>query len=203
MVSNHVYHGTELRTAAALLQGNKAAAAERACLEVLRANPHDVHAVHLLGLISSALGRPGAAVALLWRSIALAPARAGFRNNLGSVLAQHKLPEAAAEAFREAVRLDPANAVARANLGSALHDLGRLREAGAVLAQAVRLRPDNPMPRRILGTVLRKLGRPSAALVELREAARLTPADPARDQSEAVAALREAADAAGDLGRAD
>jgi predicted O-linked N-acetylglucosamine transferase (SPINDLY family) len=128
--------------------------AEELYLQVLQANPGQVDALHLLGVIAGQSGRFAQAADYLQAAIRLAPDLADAHNNLGNVfILQSKLPQAV-DCFRQAVRARPDFAAAHSNLGNALRQLGYLDEAVASLREAVRLRPDYVEAQRNLALAL-------------------------------------------------
>jgi predicted O-linked N-acetylglucosamine transferase (SPINDLY family) len=128
--------------------------AEELYLQVLQADPSQVDALHLLGLIAGQSGRYTQAIDYLQAAIRLKPDLADAHNNLGNVFVLlSNLPEAV-DCFRQAVRYKPDFAAAHSNLGNALRQLGHLEEAVASLREAVRLRPDYEEAHRNLALAL-------------------------------------------------
>jgi len=98
--------------------------------------------VFLRGTALNALGRPGAAVALLEEAVALDPANAAAFLNLGNACADLDRLADAETYCRRAIQLAPGMAEAHASLGFVLTSCGRLDEAIAVCETAIALRPD-------------------------------------------------------------
>src|SRR3954454_12788769 len=81
-------------------QAGRLAEARTLYEEVLRLEERNPNALNLLGMVHHAEGRQEHAAELVSRAIDLAPAVAGFHNNLGTIrLAQHRATEAE-ESFR-------------------------------------------------------------------------------------------------------
>lgn len=94
------------------------AAASRAYRRILAAHPKHADALHLLGLTHIQSGRPGAAVPLIEKAIAVNPGLAAFHGNLGTAfLALGKLTEAR-RAYERAVAIHPGYVDGWRNLGS-------------------------------------------------------------------------------------
>jgi predicted O-linked N-acetylglucosamine transferase (SPINDLY family) len=127
--------------------------AEQIYRAVLRLEPDNPEALHLLGLIAYQVGRHDMAVEHMDHAIRLNPQEPTYHNNLGLVhRAQGRLDRAIAS-FREAVRLHPHFAGGHGNLGTALKDEGRLDEAGEHLREAVRLDPQAALHHYNLGNL--------------------------------------------------
>jgi len=82
-------------------------AAERAYRDYVAANPDDVDAWHLLGVLLHRRGDSAAAMEPLRRAVLLAPDTARLHLSLGGVLMQIGQDEAARGAFLRALELDP------------------------------------------------------------------------------------------------
>ncbi len=103
--------------------------AEQLYLQILRADPNQVDALHFLGIIAGQTGRDNLAIDYLNRALRLKPDLAGAHNNLGNVFTgQGNLLEAVSS-YERALRLKPYYFEARCNLGNALRAQGRLVEA--------------------------------------------------------------------------
>jgi predicted O-linked N-acetylglucosamine transferase (SPINDLY family) len=89
--------------------------------------------------------------------LALKPAYAEARNNLGNVLKEQGNTDDAIAHYRQALTLRPAYAEAHNNLGTALQELGKMEEAEASYRQALALKPDYAEAHNNLGNVLREL----------------------------------------------
>ena len=102
--------------------------------------------VFLRGTALNALGRPGAAVALLEEAVALDPANAAAFLTLATpvpILIDWQMPR---RYCRRAIQLAPGMAEAHASLGFVLTSCGRLDEAIAVCETAHCTAPDSPRP---------------------------------------------------------
>ncbi|MFT3790374.1 MAG: tetratricopeptide repeat protein [Rudaea sp.] len=91
----------------ALHRGGDIAAAERGYREHLAAEPDDVDAWHLLGVLLHQRGDSAAAIEPLRRAVQLAPEAARLHLSLGGVLMRLGEDEAARGAFLRALELDP------------------------------------------------------------------------------------------------
>ena len=167
-----------LLEAAAQHRAGRLAEAEAGYRAVLRIEPRNPNALHLLGLIAAAAGQTEAALDLIRQAIAALPSLAEAHYNLGRLLHQRgELAESEA-AYREAIRLRPDYAEAHDNLGGVLQAQGRLEEALASCRRALELQPDYPAALSDLGAVLQDLGRVDEAISAYEQALRLQPAFP-------------------------
>src|SRR5215831_983194 len=139
-------------------RAGRLAEAERLYRLVAAADPQNVRALHLLGVVGHQLGRRDAAD-LVGRALALRPDLAELHNDHGVILAaQGRIGEAAA-AFERAVTQKPEYAEARNNLASAFARLGRLDEAVTQLERVRDGAPDAPLAHANLAMALRRQGR--------------------------------------------
>jgi tetratricopeptide (TPR) repeat protein len=128
-----------------------------------------------LAMALQANGRNEEAVTAYRRSLAIRPAQADARNNLGvALLALDRLDEAEA-AFDEALRLQPAYPEAWSNRGNALRRLERPEEAIEACEKAIGLRPGYAEAFANLGAALIDLGQWERAEAACAEAIRLAP----------------------------
>lgn len=110
--------------------------------------------------------------------LALRPAHADGRLNLGAVLAAAGRPLEAAAEFREVVRLNPREARGWANLGVALRKAGDPEAAADAYEQAGRLNPDSAPLHLNLGNLRLQLGQPAEALAHFQRLPALLPDRP-------------------------
>ena len=149
--------------------------AEQVYRALLRLAPDHGGALHRLGMLCGATGRPDEAVALLARAVAKDPSSVAAHNDLGVALARKGRPQEALAHYARAAELAPGFAEAHNNLGNALIGLGRLDDAIASFERALAARPDFAEAHNNLGNALAALGRHAEALAHYEEAARLKP----------------------------
>ena len=132
-------------------------------LEILRQDPGNVDAMHLLGVLAHQGKQPETAVQLIRTAIGRRPDVAVFHYNLAEALSALNRADEAVAAYGRAVELDPDYFEAHSNLGNALNAAGRFAEAEAACRRALALRPDAVNPLNNLGNAVRGLGRPAEA----------------------------------------
>jgi tetratricopeptide (TPR) repeat protein len=138
--------------------------------QILRADPGQPVALHLLGVVALQSGENLVAADLMARAVAVKPDYPEAHNNLG--LAFHglgKLDDVAAS-HRTAVTFNGEFAQAHNNLGVAIQGLGKLREARASYHRATAIMPDYAEAHNNLGVVLKDLGQPDDAVASCRQA---------------------------------
>jgi tetratricopeptide (TPR) repeat protein/glycosyltransferase involved in cell wall biosynthesis len=114
-------------------------AAESLCRQVLRGDPANPDALHLLGVLELQRGRHQAAADWILQAIRVSPNTGFYHNNLGVAHRNlGRLAEAAA-CFQTATRLQPASYDAHFNLGAALQGLQRVDAAIAAYEKALSL----------------------------------------------------------------
>ncbi len=138
--------------------------AEAMCREILAATPQEGRALHLLGVIVRAQGKPDVALDYFQRSCAAADTPAGMLNDLAELYqGLGRLAEAKATA-RRALAAPGASAVACHRLALVLFAAGELAEARAALEKVVELQPGSVEARNNLGIVCHRLGDLPAAV---------------------------------------
>jgi protein O-GlcNAc transferase len=165
----------DLDTAMEFHREGNSAQAQAIYLEVLAREPNHAEALHLLGLLSSQLGRQPAAMELLERAIQADPLAGEYRSNLGVVLEAMGRPDDAIAAYRLAIDLRPDLADAHVNLGNALAKQKRWYEAIAAYRAALQSRPGDPQIHNNIGAALYTSGQIDPAIAELRKALELQP----------------------------
>jgi len=151
------------------------ALAEQIYRQILEVDPHNLGALHMLGVIAYQDGRNDLAIECLGKAVTVKPDFAEAHCNLGAVFLECGKSREAMASCQEALRLNPGLAEAYNNLGSALRELRRLEEAAANYQQALRLRRNYAEAHNNLGIVLRDLGKLDEAVRCHHEALRLKP----------------------------
>lgn len=166
---------TLLRRAVESHRNGQLAAAAALYREVLKTDPRQPDALHLLGLIAQHEGRPTEAVNLFTDAIAANPLVAQYRLNRGLTLRAIGRTADALEDFQQAVALDPSSADAHLHHGNALKQLGHFRDAVAPLRTSVTLAPASAVNWLNLGTALLELRELDEARTAFSRALQLEP----------------------------
>ncbi len=133
--------------------------------QILRSDPNQPVALHLLGVIAFQVGKSDIAVNLITKALTLEPDYTKAHNNLGNALHSLGRLEQAVTSYHKAIALEPDYAESYNNLGNTLHSLGRLEQAEASYHKALDLKPNYLMAYNNLGNTLHDLGR----LIEAEE----------------------------------
>src|SRR5262249_6849492 len=102
--------------------------AEALYVEILRQNPGNVDAIHLLGVLAHQGHKPEIAVDLIGSAIRKKPDVAIFHYNLAEALNALQRNEEAMASYQKAVELEPEYYEAHNNLGNLLNASGRFAE---------------------------------------------------------------------------
>ncbi len=137
---------------------------------ILRAQPDNPDAWHLLGLVSRQTGSFQLALAQIGKAINLKPDTALFHNNLGEALRSLDRHDEAIAESRRALELQPSFPEAYYNLGMALGAAGRLEEAVKDIQRAITVKPHFVEAYHGLSQMLHKLRRPTEVLECLQTA---------------------------------
>lgn len=142
---------------------------------VLKADPRNFDALHLLGVIAHQRHDHAAAMTLLDRAIQHNPRSALAHLNRGNTLKEMGDLQRAVAGYEQAIAIQPGYAEAYFNLGIALQEFQQPDRALVCYREAVGLKPDFAEAYFALGNALQEHGQIDAAIVSLQEATRLRP----------------------------
>jgi hypothetical protein len=142
---------------------------------VLKADPKNFDALHLLGVIAHQRHDHAAAIALLDRAIQHNPRSALAHLNRGNTRKEMGDIQRAVADYEQAISIQPAYAEAYFNLGVALQECQQPGRALICYRKAVGLKQDFVEAYFALGNALQEHGQIDAAIVSLQEATRLRP----------------------------
>ncbi len=160
----------EMRQALTLLQQGQLAQAQQIYQNILKAQPANAEALHLLGVIALQTKRYQAASELIQRAITSNATNATFFANLGRVQLELRQHEEALGSFDAAIALKSDYAKAYSGRGDAQRQLGQLQAALISYQQAAKLEPHNADAHNNLGTVFQELQQLEEALACFRQA---------------------------------
>jgi tetratricopeptide (TPR) repeat protein len=156
-------------------RAGRVAEAERGYREILRANPRNVDALRLLGVLALGQGHGDEAEIHLRRAVALAPDFAGAWFDLGRVLKERDHYVEALDCFRRASGLEQANVAALSLEAATFAQMGATDAAIATFERALALRPDHAASLLGLAHALKAVGRIDQAVDAYRRCARVKP----------------------------
>ena len=149
--------------------------AEALYRRVIRKNPSDPDAHHLLGVIALDRGSLDQAIQLIEKALAVRPNMAQAHSNLGNALLAKGLTTNAIAHYRRAIELEPGFGAAYCNLGKALGEQGDYAAAVHASQSAVKLAPALADAHNQLGNALRAVNRFEEARAALCRAVELAP----------------------------
>ena len=133
-----------LNKAISLHQDGELEAAGRLYRRVLKTQPKNAEALHLLGVAVTQSGKPERGAELIQRALRVDADNPFFLNNLAAALQQSGRLDEAERALRRAVRRRPTPAESFLHLGNVLRDRGMGREAMDHYRQALEIKEDYP-----------------------------------------------------------
>jgi predicted TPR repeat methyltransferase len=133
--------------------------------EIRRVHPGNPRAIHFAGVLAHQRGNSADGAALIRESLALAPERADWHNNLAIVLQESGHLDEAIEAYRSAIAIDPEHPNAHSNLGVLLRATGKFVEAEAAYHRAIEINPSHIDAYTNLGILLNGLKRSEEAVI--------------------------------------
>lgn len=146
-----------LQDAIAFHQQGELDAAEAGYRSILKVNPHEADALHLLGVIQAQCGRIRGAIDLYYQALKINPQLVGAYNNLGVALYGTNSFEQAAENFRQAIALMP-TAESYFNLANCLYGLRKFDEAILNYQQALAINPGHQQAARNMEASIKAQG---------------------------------------------
>ncbi|HWA17651.1 MAG TPA: sulfotransferase [Devosia sp.] len=167
-----------LGRAGALLRVGDLAGVAQIATQLLSADPRDVKALHLAGIVAMNARRYGAAHQYLSRAVALNPRDATLQSDLGLTFLKANLPDQAEIALSRALALKPDLAAAQINLASTLARLGRFAEGVPLARKAITSQPTSPDALLALGAALSGLDEIEETIAAYRQAVSLAPNRP-------------------------
>ncbi len=164
-----------LDSARKMHRSGRADLAEPMYRAVLRVDPDNAEAWHLLGVVMMQRREPDKAEPMLRKSIALDGSKPKPYNNLGVALSALRKTEECADVLRMAVELDPEFFDGHFNLGNAVRDLGRRDEAIECYLRALEINPAHTDALNNLGMLLQQKRDYAGAEARFRKAVELAP----------------------------
>ncbi len=149
--------------------------AEAMYRRVLKADPENADALHLLGVLARQAGRHDVAVDLIQRAIARNGRNPSYHANLGTALEVSGRREDAMAAYRRAIEIKPDYPEAYFKLGSALKSSDKPDDAFKAFRRAVKFKPDYAEAYNELGALLGAARKTDMAIKALRRAIEIKP----------------------------
>lgn len=182
-----------LKDAFQLHSQGRFAEAERAYGELLKREPGNFQAIHLLGVLALQLSQFQRGETLLRASLALEPRQPLAQRDLGNALQQQNRLGEALRCYDATLALKPDQADVHNNRGITLAALGRQDEALEAYGRAIALKPDYAQAYNNRGTILSDRSRKTEAVADFSKAIALKP--------DYIKALNNRGSALADLGR--
>ena len=142
--SRGIYADEQLAEALAYYRGQRFDKAEAIYRKILKKEPANAGALHMLGLLTMRKGRAERAVQLLIKAARTAPDRPEILCDLGNAFKGMGNHRDAIKAHRMVLSLLPESPEAHSNLGSAFNAAGKAGKAVECFEKAVKLRPNDP-----------------------------------------------------------
>jgi predicted O-linked N-acetylglucosamine transferase (SPINDLY family) len=156
------------------LQGNLVQA-EAIYRQVLKIEPCNADALHLLGLIAHQTGYHQTAIDLIGQAIEINPTKEIFYSSRGVALKKLKQLDAAINSYKTAIELNPKYAEAYSNLGSAQAEKKQFEDAAISYKKAIDLKPDLAEAYSNLGIAQAEQRQLDAAVISYKKAIELKP----------------------------
>jgi predicted O-linked N-acetylglucosamine transferase (SPINDLY family) len=164
-----------IQDAARLHQQGKLDEAEKLYRALLKDDPRNFDASHLLGLVFLNRGKAAEAIAQISAALSINETVADAHMNLAFAYRAANQPLKALESFDKTIALQPDNAQAHFYRGNVLHQLGRTVKALEAFDRCLALQPQHAEAWNNRGILLQNLNRPAEAVESLKKAVDLKP----------------------------
>jgi tetratricopeptide (TPR) repeat protein len=189
-ISNNFNPQHALQIAMSQHQSGNLAQAEMLYKQVLRAQPKQADALHLLGLIAKQKGDFKTALQLMKQSLVENPNYVEAYVNLGATYQETDNLNEAADCYRKALRLRPNYAEVHSNLGVVLKAQDNMHESAVSFIHALELNPNSIETFANLDTLLKEQAAPDEALIYYRKVLAISPTNIAAQQGAYLALSR-------------
>jgi protein O-GlcNAc transferase len=156
--------GTELQKAIQYHESGQLQQAESRYKKILRTDPNQPDALHLLGVMAYQNGNHGEAVRLIKKAIGNNPKNPFYYNNLGAVFNAQDRHAEALWSYHSALKLDPDYADAHYNIGNIHQKQDMLGKAISSYQRALETDSNHVNARYNMGNALKSHGRPAQAI---------------------------------------
>jgi len=143
--------------------------------QILKSEPNQTDALHLLGVIAHQVGNDGIALDLITKALVINPDNAEAHSNLGLVLKGLGNLDDAVISYRKALALKPDHAEAHSNLGVVLGEQGKPGDAITSYHKALSINPDYADAHNNLGNLLLEQGKLDDAVASFHKALVINP----------------------------
>ncbi len=164
-----------LQAAGAMHQQGRLKEAQAIYEDILKSDPKQLDALHLLGIIAAQSKHFQYAADLIAKAIAIEPENSAFYYNQGIVLKELKQLEAAVVSYDRAIAIKPDYAEAYYNRGIALKELKQLEAAVDSYDRAITIKPDYAEAFFNRGNALRDLKQLASAIASYDRAIAIKP----------------------------
>ncbi len=154
-----------LKLAVVYCETGKGPEAEKICRQVLKTEPDNPDAFHVLGVLAAKEERYDEAIGFFREAIRLKKDFPPFHYHLALAFQKRGETSAAEEEYRRVIALEPENISAHSSLGALYMSQKQWDKAVAALERVIEIKPDCAEAYSDLGVVLKKLNRREEAKV--------------------------------------
>ncbi len=149
--------------------------AEAIYQSILKEQPDEPDALHLLGLLAHQVGNNAASVDLIERAISVRNDVPDFYFHCGSAYQALDRRDLAIKRYEQALAINPDYFDVLNNLGLLLHGMGQLKEATRRYEQALAVNPNFAEAYNNLGNIIQEMNRPDEAIRRYEQALAIDP----------------------------
>jgi len=155
-------------------QAGDLVSAEGMLKRILQAQPNNLPALHILGLIKAMQLKHAEAVGLFQKAVRISPAEYALQYNLAKALSESGRHKESLAHHKRAAELNSKNPEVWLNYGKSLSCLGRMLESLEIYDRALSLDPSYAEGHLNIGISLKMLGRHQEALIAYQKALSLS-----------------------------
>jgi len=149
--------------------------AETLYRHILRSQPNNIDALHLLGVLSTQTSKHHEAIDFIKKAISINPHISAFHSHLGNAYQNAEQYDEAIQSYKTALQLEPNSVDVYTNLGALFHKLKSYTEAATYYLHALRFNPQTAEFYNNLAVVLSEEKRYEEAEAYFRKAIQINP----------------------------
>lgn len=157
---------------------DRLAEAETIYRQILKNNPNQAVALHLLGILAHQVGQSESAIDLVKKSLTINSNYDEAYFNLGNIYKDLQQHHEAIENYTQALKIKPDNHEAHNNLGITLANLRNFDEAIVSFNKALAIKPDYTNAHSNLGLAQKAVGNFEEAITSFKKSLSIEPSDP-------------------------
>lgn len=168
-------HSVSIKQAADYLQNGNITAAESHCCQILKNEPRNPDALHLLGVLHHYSKKDKTAIKFISQAIAIVPSNPYYYNSLGLVMQSVEKFDNAMQCYQKSLNLQPDYIEAICNIAGLFYISGRYLEALQFYKNALDINPNFPEVLNNMAATFNLMEKYDEAIVYCKNAIKIKP----------------------------